>query len=90
MFVDKKNMRRRRSTDSIPNAMVTKSTGKEEKQGATLRKTNSASALLGLSFLLYPDINEYDGVALNNFYGFRVSWEVFIIFSRIRGLNLFN
>ena len=50
-------------------------TAKTEKKrnSGVLRRTNSASTLLGLSILLYPDKNEYDGVALNNFYGFRVS-----------------
>ena len=57
-------------------APVTKTNGQEKKatqNSGSLKRTNVASALLGLSILLYPDKNGYDGVALNSFYGFRVS-----------------
>ena len=38
-----------------------------------LKRANSASAFLGLSVLLYPNKEEYDGVAQNSFFGFKVS-----------------
>ncbi len=37
-----------------------------------LRRSNSANTQLGLTVLLHTDSNEYEEVALNNFYGFRV------------------
>jgi len=55
--------RRKRSTNSTT---TTSSSSK------TLRKSNSANTLLGLTILLYPDQEQYDKVGLNNFYGFRV------------------
>ena len=36
-----------------------------------LKKSNSASTLLGLSILLYPDSRQYE-MGMNNYFGFRV------------------
>ena len=44
---------------------------KKYKEPGRLRRSNSASTLLGLTFLLYPDKHEY-GIAMNHFKGFRV------------------
>ena len=40
-----------------------------------LKRSNSASTLLGLSVLLYPDSEQYL-VATNNYYGFKVKQNV--------------
>ena len=47
----------------------------EELKKLGLKRTNSASTLLGLSFLVYPDKSNYK-IGMNNFYGFRVSHTV--------------
>lgn len=72
---NKMKKRTKRSGDPAIEAASTRPARKDigELNKGVLRKTNSASALLGLSILLYPDKNEYDTVAHNNFYGFRVS-----------------
>ena len=46
-------------------------TPKKYKEPERLRRSNSASTLLLLTFLLYPDKHEY-GIAMNNYKGFRV------------------
>ncbi len=41
-----------------------------------LKKSNSASTLLGLSILLYPESRQYE-MGMNNYYGFRVRFFFF-------------
>ena len=72
--VDGKKKQLKRATRAATSAATSASPDLDEKKSSGhLRRTNSASSLLGLSLLLYPDKNEYDGLALDNFYGFRVS-----------------
>ena len=63
--------RPRRSADASRTA--TMAIDKNNANSGILRRTDSASTLLGLSILLFPDRQQYGGVVLNNFYGFRVS-----------------
>ena len=59
---------RRKKRSTVETAKVSMTAKEEQKP---LQRTNSASTLLGLTVLLYPDVQQYK-LSVNNFQGFKV------------------
>lgn len=64
------NINKRKKRSTVETVTIKKT--EKEKQKSLLR-SNSASTLLGLTILLYPDVNQYK-LSVNNFEGFKVSF----------------
>lgn len=66
-FLGQTELRKKASTSvNITTNYLTK------KKSTGLRRSNSASKLLGLTLLIFPDKEEY-GISMNNYEGFKVN-----------------
>ena len=80
--------RRKRSSSSTgcktnTTSRSSNSSSKATKKKLVLKRTNSASSVLGLNVLLNPEIEEYeDGLTQNNYHGFKVTQIKYILINR--------